>query len=424
MEQTTEKKQAIFYGWWIVLGGWLCMFVGGAAMFSLSIFMPPLMKEYGWTREMLSQAYALNLVMMAVSGLIVGLLVEKKGPRLIVLLGAILGGTGVAMLSQVSQPWHFIVIYGVWVPVGINLGFANPALATVRRWFMKKAGITMALVMTGSGLGIAILLPLSAALIQAVGWRSSYVIMGAMVFVGCLVAAYLYRTSPETEGTYPDGEEPDPDELAARTDFMARMERWSLKEAVSVVPFWLVILGQAGILFTFMGLMGHMVTWAAVDLGTPFQKAAMLMTAFLLTATVSRLIGGWLSDWTMNKLGWTRKGLLYIGHAGVIGGTIMCATVVESFDMLVLAVAIMGFFYGALMPIFQVWLGDLFGVVSIPSLMVAIGIFTAGFSALGPVLFAWSHGATGYYDLAFWVCAGLLALSIICIWLIKQPRKG
>ena len=56
MEQTTEKNQAIFYGWWIVLGGWLCMFVGGAAMFSLSIFMPPLMKEYGWTREMLSQA--------------------------------------------------------------------------------------------------------------------------------------------------------------------------------------------------------------------------------------------------------------------------------------------------------------------------------------------------------------------------------
>jgi MFS family permease len=338
-------------------------------------------------------------------------------------LGAILGGTGVAMLSQVSQPWHFILIYGLWVPIGINLGFANPALATVRRWFMKKAGITMALVMTGSGLGIAILLPLSAALIQAVGWRSSYVIMGAMVFVGCIIAAYLYRTSPETEGTYPDGEEPDPEELAARTDFMARMERWSLKEAASVAPFWLVILGQAGILFTFMGLMGHMVTWAAVDLVTPFQKAATLMTAFLLTATVSRLAGGWLSDWTMNKLGWTRKGLLYIGHVGVIGGTIMCATVVESFDMLVLAVAIMGFFYGALMPIFQVWLGDLFGVVSIPSLMGAIGIFTAGFSALGPMLFAWSHGSTGYYDLAFWVCAGLLAFSIICIWLIKPPKK-
>ena len=58
-----------------------------------------------------------------------------------------------------------------------------------------------------------------------------------------------------------------------------------------------------------------------------------------------------------------------------------------------------------------------------PSLMGAIGIFTAGFGALGPMLFAWSRGGTGYYDLAFWVCAGLLTFSILCVWLIEQPRK-
>jgi len=169
----------LFYGWVIVMAAWLAMFVCSASIASFSIFAPELEREFGWTRGMLSVGYTLNTITIAVFGLVAGMLVDRIGIRRLVMIGAVIGGLGMALLSQITQPWHFYLLYGILAPCGISLCFIVPTVATVRRWFMRRAAVAIAIAMTGSGLGVVILIPLIHHTIGAIGWRESYIIAKA-----------------------------------------------------------------------------------------------------------------------------------------------------------------------------------------------------------------------------------------------------
>jgi len=125
-----KGRRQFFYGYVVVIGAWLAMFVGGGTQFSFSIFLPALIEDFGWTRGMLSLGLTLNLLFMPVFGLLSGYLVDRIGPRRTVIIGAIIGGIGVALLSTVIQIWQFILIYGVLVPMGVGLSYIIPVSYT------------------------------------------------------------------------------------------------------------------------------------------------------------------------------------------------------------------------------------------------------------------------------------------------------
>jgi len=174
----------LFYGWVIVVAAWLAMFVSSASIASFSIFAPELEVEFGWSRGMLSLGYSLNTITIAVFGLVAGMLVDRIGVRRLVIIGAVVGGVGTALLSQITQPWQFHLLFGVFAPSGIALCFIVPTVATVRRWFMRRAALTVAIAMTGSGLGVVVLLPLIHRLIQVIGWSHSYIVLGLIMVAG------------------------------------------------------------------------------------------------------------------------------------------------------------------------------------------------------------------------------------------------
>ena len=111
MAQIMERK--FFFGYIVVLGAWLAMFVSAGAQFSFSIFQPYLLKEFGWSRGMLSLGFTLNLLTMPIFGLLGGYLVDRIGPRWTVVIGAVFGGIGMVLLSTITQVWHFILLYGM-----------------------------------------------------------------------------------------------------------------------------------------------------------------------------------------------------------------------------------------------------------------------------------------------------------------------
>lgn len=151
----------------IVIGAWLAMFVSAGAQYSFAIFQPVLLEEFGWTRGMISLGPTLNVITMLIFGLVGGYLVYHIGPKWAVIIGAVIGGIGVALLSTITQVWHFILIYGVLVPIGIALSYWIATIATVRRWFMRRAALMVSVVMMESGLGIVFLVPAAHARIEA-----------------------------------------------------------------------------------------------------------------------------------------------------------------------------------------------------------------------------------------------------------------
>lgn len=418
-----KGRQQFFYGYVVVIGAWLAMFVAGGAQFSFSIFLPALIEDFGWTRGMLSLGLTLNLLFMPVFGLLSGYLVDRIGPRRTVIIGAIIGGIGVALLSTVTQIWQFILIYGVLVPMGVGLSYIIPTVSTVRRWFMRKAGRMVAITWTGSGLGIVFLVLAAHGMIESWGWSTSYIAFGIILLVGGVIGGLLLRKDPESMRTYPDGVKPSEEELKARADFAARDEKWSVREVIRTRSWWLLVGAQLGYQVAMLGFLAHLITWGAIDLGIPLGNMVLIYSyVFVLSAVLGRLFGGFISDWYMARFHISRKPVLYLCTLGVGLAVFLCLGVNSTMEI-ILASILFGFCYGSGLAVFPTYLGDLFGVRNVAVLFGVSAIFVGGFGAIGPALYGFSYDVAGSYNLAFTVTGVLCLISALCLFLLKPPRK-
>ncbi|MCX6013231.1 MAG: MFS transporter [Chloroflexi bacterium] len=416
-------KKGIFYGWVIVFGAWLVTFVTSGVNMTFSVFFPALMGDYGWTRSMLSIGFILHSVFAGVMEPVVGMLVDRLGPRKIVIIGGIIGGLGTALLSQVTQIWHFYVFYGIIATLGTSMAGYNPTLSTVRRWFMRKAGLVMGIALTGSGLGVVILSPVGSAMIERFSWQTSYIVFGIIMAVGCVVGGWVLIRTPESHGTFPDGIKPTPEELKTRADYTARYERWSLKETLKTRAFWLYTIAGIGYSIPLNGIISSIFMWGK-DLGMTSEVASSLLSSFILAAVAGRVLGGILSDRMMSRFkGISRKPLLYCGIACTGIGCLLGATIVNQPVDLFCVSLICGFGIGFGFTLFPAFFGDQFGVINIPMLAGINGMFFAALAATGAALFNFSFDATNSYKLAMSVTAGCCVVSIIMFTMIKRPHK-
>ena len=416
-----RAKQGLFYGWVIVMAAWLAMFVGAAANVSFSIFGPELEDEFGWTRGALSLGFTLNVIVMSAFGLVAGILVDRIGPKRTVIIGGIIGGLGIALLSQVNQVWHFYIFYGVIASTGLALAYLIPTVATVRRWFMRRAALALSIALTGSGLGIVLLLPGVNLMIGAFGWRTGYFGLGLIALAGLLVAGMLLKRDPESAGTYPDGIKPDPAELEARADFSARTEQWSIREAMRTNSWWFLIGAQLYDI-ALIGILAHLIFWAE-DMDVSRGTAVTILSLYVLAAVFGRLFAGYFSDWYMARFKISRKPILYFCTIGVGMGCFLALGVGNATSLLLVCLLI-GFCYGTGLTVFPTYLGDLFGVVNIPTLFGVMGLFVGGlFAAIGPVLYGFVHDVTESYDVAFIIAGVLCLVSAVSLLWIKVPVK-
>ncbi|MFC1993654.1 MFS transporter [Chloroflexota bacterium] len=399
------------------------MFVSMANQWTFSVMIVPLMDEYGWTEATLSLAFALNMLFLPAFGLVAGLLVDRIGPRSTVTIGGIIGGIGVILLSLTNSVIYFVLMFGIMVPSGIALSYMVATISTVRRWFMKRAALAVAIAMTGAGLGIVIFMPIVAIMVNGIGWRLAYVVMGSILIVGAAIGGLLLKKDPESFTQYPDGEKPDPEMQKVRVDFASRAERWSVKEAFSNKNMWLLVASQMGYVTAVVGLMGFIVVWG-IDLEISFGAAVGIMSFFVGASLIGRLTGGLFSDWHMSHFpGVTRKPILYLCVINIAIGCFLGATIVNGYVTLLIMALLIGFSYGNILTVIPTYLGDLFGLVNLPSLFGAMMAAVAGLSALSPLLYGNIRTATGNYDLALFSTCGLCLISIVFLYLIKQPHK-
>lgn len=419
---STEARRRFFYGYVVVAGAWLAMFVSAGAQYSFAIFQPVLLDEFGWTRGMVSLGLTLSLLIMPAFGVVGAYLVDRIGPRWTVIIGAVIGAIGVALLSTITQVWHFILLYGVLTPIGLALSYMIATISTVRRWFMRRAALMVAIAMTGSGLGIVFLVPAANVIIDAWGFRMGYVAIGVLLLVGATVGGLLLKKDPESAGTHPDGVKPTEEERRARDDFLAREERWSLGEVFKTSTSWLYIIAQFGTTVAVIGLLGHLLIWGE-DLGVPRDTMSLVYGfAFVLAAVVGRLFGGFMSDWYMARFNISRKPILYVNVLGVGLGVFLCPLVGSTLGVVLVSV-LLGFSYGTGLAVFPTYQGDLFGVVNMPVLFGVFGLFIAGFGSLGPILYGFCYDALGSYNVAFIITGALCVVSAVCLFLVKPPKR-
>jgi len=412
----------LFYGWVIVFAAWLIMFFCvGTQIGSFPVFFGELLDYFGWTRGSVALGFSLNMLFMAAFGPLAGLMTNWLGPKRTVIIGAAISGLSVALISLTTQPWHFYITYGFFTPLGIALAFMIPTITTVRRWFSRKAASTVSLALTGSAAGLAAGPPVAQALINSLGWQTAYRIFGLILAVGVIGCSLMLKKDPESVGTHPDGIPIDDDMMEKRADFATRSVTWSLREAIRTSTLWLYMMAQAGYMVMVVAMLGHLTVWADEDLGVGEGYAVAMATLLAVTAGVGRLCGGIISDNLMDRLG--RKPVLYFCLLGVTVCSFL-GTAVDSRLTVAIFAALLGLSYGSGVGVFPTYLGDLYGVVSMPVILGLAGLETASIGALGPWLFGtiYDHMDGSYYW-AFIIGGILSILSVICLSLVKPPVK-
>ena len=193
------------YGWFILSLCFLTTLTSAGVRSSPSVLIHPLEAEFGWSRALIASAISMNLLLFGVASPISGWLIDRYGPRKVMLgsLGLLI--IGVSGTMAMNQFWQFFLVWGVVVGFGAG-GVGSVLTATVgNRWFIAKRGLALGILGSASSTGQIIFLPLFMAMITYAGWRMGSM---ALIVVALILLPLIYmfmRDDPSEIGLEPYG---------------------------------------------------------------------------------------------------------------------------------------------------------------------------------------------------------------------------
>lgn len=289
-----------YYGWFILSLCFLTTLTSAGVRSSPSVLIHPLEAEFGWSRALIASAISMNLLLFGVASPISGWLIDRYGPRKVMLgsLGLLI--TGVSGTMAMTQFWQFFLVWGVIVGFGAG-GVGSVLTATVgNRWFIAKRGLVLGILGSASSTGQIIFLPLFMAMITYAGWRMGSM---ALIIVALILLPLIYlfmRDDPSEVGLEPYGAG---DTAAAAAGSMASLRGMrsrnasiTWREVVREPTFWLL----AGSFFvcggTANGLIGTHLIPHEIDRGIPQIAAASLLGVMGALNMVGTIFSGWMVD--------------------------------------------------------------------------------------------------------------------------------
>lgn len=201
---TMVSTPRFFYGWAILPACFLIsMAVSGTSM-AFGVFIPPLVKDMGWSHSALSFTYALSSIVTGGGVLVVGSLVHSRSLRLLLMWGGLIHGLGIYMSSTVTTIEGFYFWYGGVAALGRSVfGFATITLVT--RWFEHRRGLATGLTKAGNGLGPFLFSPLVTWVIFWWDWQTAFVVTAAGMTACILLSCLVIRNHPHDMGLQPYG---------------------------------------------------------------------------------------------------------------------------------------------------------------------------------------------------------------------------
>ncbi|MFC2022289.1 MFS transporter [Chloroflexota bacterium] len=374
----------------------------GVYFYGFGALFDSLIGEFRCTRAMLLES--------GVLGPIDGLLVDKFGPRKVMLVGVLLMSVGFVVLSLVSSITEFYLVFVLMVALGSGLGFTTPLMTAVGNWFVRRQGIAFGLASAGVGLG-GLLIPLLSWIIAQHGWRTAVLVGGITIFAIATPIALLMRHKPEQYGYVPDGEaSPMKEErqTGEQADFTAR-------EALKTRAFWLLSITFAIRLMVTGAVPVHIMPFL-LDSGFPRGIAAAALGSIAIISVPGRLGYSWLGDRFEKR--YVIAGLLLL-----LGGSLVLLCYVESVWQLFIFLGLYAPAYGGLAALMQAIRGEYFGrrafgtIMGFMAMVIMLGTIT------GPIFAGYVWDITGSYRLAFLTFAVATVVAMGLILGVKPPVK-
>jgi MFS family permease len=409
-DQIKDTKPGIFYGYKIVGICYVVTLIVWGSFNSFGVLFDSLLNEFHWSRAMTSGGFFICMTMSGLAAIPVGKIVDKFGPRLIMMVCSLLFGAGFILMSLINAVWQFYLVYGIIIGVGMA-GFWVPVLTTVARWFFRKRGLMVGIVATGTGVGTIIFPPLINWLISQYQWRWSMVIVGIFGLVVGLVLSYFIIRDPSKIGQHPDGES-----VVLKTENNDISKGIFLKEAAGTLQFWLVILIFFSCGFCTYTVLVHLVPHV-LTLGISSATGAF----FLSLAGGISIVSGIVTGITVDRIGIKKSLVIFL--IITLAASIWLIFSRETWQFWVFAI-IFGFAWGSfpvLETVIVVWL---FGLKANGIILSIIDMGLVMGASTGPLAAGYVFDQTGNYYFAFIITMILLVAGLILTAFVKPPRNA
>src|SRR5947209_19274431 len=171
-----------------MLGGAFATFtISAGLMHSYAVFLVAFLEDFRWSRSDVSLAYSASQLVAGVSAPLVGALVDRLGPRRLVLLGGTLLALGLLGSAYARALWHIIVLYGVVMTIGANCLGLVVFVPLLSRYFVRRRGMAISIVQSANGIARGLSAPLVQVSIALIGWRTTYLCQAVFMALFILV---------------------------------------------------------------------------------------------------------------------------------------------------------------------------------------------------------------------------------------------
>jgi MFS family permease len=417
--RSTTAPKRFYYGWVIVGLAILSMAYWFGLRTSFSIFFVALIDQFHWKRAEAAGALSIGMLVYMIMAPIVGTLVDRIGPRKVILPGIVLTGLGLLLCTQIGTLFQFYLFFGVMAGIGITCLSIAPFTVILAHWFERNRGTANGLAGVGIGIGPLLFVPFFQYLISLFGWRFAFLVFSLLVFAIPLpLNALFLKHRPEEIGFLPDG---DPLETIPKKDFanpsLSIRRDHMLKDLIKTRRFWSLILFPSLTVFGVYIVLVHHVRYL-VDLGVEKMWAASLFAIMGAISGGFRFFWGWLSDRIGREITYTLGGICF--SLGILD--LHLFQFISSPLLLYLFVLFFGAGWGSTAPMFMSIAADLykgknFGLIY-GMLEGTIGIG----GALGTWVAGYIFDQTQSYVWAFFLAIFFNLVSILLVWFVA-PRK-
>lgn len=408
-------RERLHYGWVVVAIAFVTMALVITARSSFSLLYPEVLAEFGWERGATAAAYSLGFAASTAMLPVVGFMMGRWGPRLVIPVGAVMISAGFALCTQIDSLAGFYIAMGL---LAVNGTMATSYIVHsmfIPNWFSASRGLAVGVAFSGVGIGGVLLFPVLQDVIDTHGWRTACLVISAAILLIVLpLNAIFQRNAPKATGPAQTGPRDAPELIVDRA--WAETE-WTVARAAATSRFWLVFIAFACGLFCWYGIQAHQ-TKFLIDKGFEPAFAAQALGLVALCGIAGQIGIGALSDRLGREVAWT---LALLGFAAT-AILLLMIDASPSIPLVYAMIAVQGLLGNGLSTLFGAVITEIF---SGPRLASIFAMITLG-GNLGAGAGAWALGdvfdRTGDYTLGFWICLALTGVSILFIWL-AAPRK-
>jgi len=392
---------------YIVATAFLSLFaIVGLALYGLPFYYDFMTEAFGWTRTTVTSGNALGKLLVApLFGFIAGWMIDRYGPRKLMITGSLMAGMAIIGLSFTGGSLTLFYLFYVFNALGYVCAGPLPCQVLVSRWFDKNRGKAMGIAYLGIGAGGAVVPLLSNGVESRFGWHIALIALGVVVMLISLPMAYFIKEPAAKEVTS--------DKVTS--DVACHPSPVTIKSILKNPYFYLLCIGSLCAIGVVGGVNQHLKLYLR-DLHFSQEKAAHIISLVLLTSLAGRVLMGWLADM------FSRKYVMILIYV-IVASAIPLLMVPDFTGRIYLFAVLFGIGLGGDYMIIPLIAGDLFGVKALGRTMgiilVADGIAESVFPMMVGAMY---EGAGKSYMPAFTVLIVVALVGIVVVSLLPKKK--